>query len=393
MGLIFSRFRRKKTTEQILEDIQSDIQSLESNRELTLQRQNYVVGRLIIYSVVIYIIAALVFYFCFFPVSLADRIFYMIPLLVFPIIVVLLKKFITWYYKREIVHSKDKLSDLKVKKKKILEDVMNKETYKVAKEILERFAPEHLRKPGEVLPRPALAPAASTPENEVRMPVPPPQATKGPGPPALLAAPPGPSAGNRGRVEMDTPPKYQGPMVLQRQPSPQRRLVRPIIPRERNFIDKIIESLVGDGPSNRYALICRNCASHNGMALKEEFEYLAFRCAYCGFPNPAHKVRPRPSVQLNRERAPSEDRRSIDGGGENRIQTDDDDKSTDGERKDGESVNGSESNRVEGIKTVGLSNSEEDKTTEPASVSQNEEDNSAPTDGIRPRKPLHLIDD
>uniref|UniRef100_A0A671PXQ7 Endoplasmic reticulum junction formation protein lunapark n=2 Tax=Sinocyclocheilus anshuiensis TaxID=1608454 RepID=A0A671PXQ7_9TELE len=42
----------------------------------------------------------------------------------------------------------------------------------------------------------------------------------------------------------------------------------------------------------RYALICQQCLSHNGMALKEEFEYIAFRCAYCYFLNPARKTRP-----------------------------------------------------------------------------------------------------
>ena len=31
---------------------------------------------------------------------------------------------------------------------------------------------------------------------------------------------------------------------------------------------------MGDGPNNRYALICSQCHSHNGMALKEEFEYI-----------------------------------------------------------------------------------------------------------------------
>ena len=35
-----------------------------------------------------------------------------------------------------------------------------------------------------------------------------------------------------------------------------------------------MEYLVGDGPNNRYALICSQCHSHNGMALKEEFEYI-----------------------------------------------------------------------------------------------------------------------
>jgi hypothetical protein len=52
---------------------------------------------------------------------------------------------------------------------------------------------------------------------------------------------------------------------------------RPILPRERGAVDKLVEYLVGDGPQNRYALICRYCSSHNGMALKEEFEYL---CKY-----------------------------------------------------------------------------------------------------------------
>lgn len=49
---------------------------------------------------------------------------------------------------------------------------------------------------------------------------------------------------------------------------------------------------MGDGPNNRYALICSQCHSHNGMALKEEFEYIAFRCCYCYQLNPAKKHRP-----------------------------------------------------------------------------------------------------
>ena len=39
------------------------------------------------------------------------------------------------------------------------------------------------------------------------------------------------------------------------------------------FLWQFVDYLVGDGPSNRYALICKACHSHNGMALKEDFEY------------------------------------------------------------------------------------------------------------------------
>lgn len=53
-----------------------------------------------------------------------------------------------------------------------------------------------------------------------------------------------------------------------------------------------MEYLVGDGPNNRYALICQKCHSHNGMALRDEFEYMSFRCAYCYHLNSARKKKP-----------------------------------------------------------------------------------------------------
>jgi len=58
------------------------------------------------------------------------------------------------------------------------------------------------------------------------------------------------------------------------------------------YLDKFVKYLVGDGPANRFALICRQCQSHNGMALREEFEYVAYRCCYCYYWNPARKQRP-----------------------------------------------------------------------------------------------------
>ena len=49
---------------------------------------------------------------------------------------------------------------------------------------------------------------------------------------------------------------------------------RPILPRHRSVLDVVLDALVGDGPDRRYALICQQCAGHNGMALAEEFEFL-----------------------------------------------------------------------------------------------------------------------
>lgn len=51
-------------------------------------------------------------------------------------------------------------------------------------------------------------------------------------------------------------------------------LTRPILPRDRTIFDRLADIVLGDGPQNRFALICRTCGSHNGMARKEEFEFL-----------------------------------------------------------------------------------------------------------------------
>lgn len=58
---------------------------------------------------------------------------------------------LSWYFERKLRKNEVNLKNLKATKKQILEDVMDKETYKVAKEILEKFAPEQLNKDATVI--------------------------------------------------------------------------------------------------------------------------------------------------------------------------------------------------------------------------------------------------
>lgn len=51
---------------------------------------------------------------------------------------------ISWYYNRKITHNQEKLSTIIGEKKKILNEVTETETYKKAKEILLKFAPDEL---------------------------------------------------------------------------------------------------------------------------------------------------------------------------------------------------------------------------------------------------------
>lgn len=240
------------------------------------------------------------------------RLILSLPFLVFPLLVWLLRKFLVFVFSRRTERNNEKLEDLKGQKRKILEEVMETETYKNAKMILERFDPDSKKKielespagpmmtpnPGQELRHRSVMPKTPTvmvnPGSAAR---PPPASGPTHSGRASHSAPGGPPerglsaiAAQQSLMRRPVTPGTPVPGVGMHPPGPP--LARPVLPRERGAVDRVIEYLVGDGPGNRYALICQQCLSHNGMALREEFEYIAFRCAYCYFLNPAKKTRP-----------------------------------------------------------------------------------------------------
>ncbi|KAG7227598.1 hypothetical protein INR49_005413 [Caranx melampygus] len=218
------------------------------------------------------------------------------------------------FFSRRTEKNNDKLEDLQAQKRKILEEVMETETYKNAKMILERFDPDSKKnielestpvgpqmtpKPGQELRQRNVIPKTPVVVNPASSAAARPPLASGPTYPGRSAhsAPGGPPerglsaiAAQQSLMRKPMTPGTPVPGVGMHPPGPP--LARPVFPRERGAMDRVIEYLVGDGPQNRYALICQQCLSHNGMALKEEFEYIAFRCAYCYFLNPARKTRP-----------------------------------------------------------------------------------------------------
>jgi len=58
--------------------------------------------------------------------------------------IMLLRLGVKFYYTRKIRNNDKRLVDMRSKKKQIIEEVMDRETYKVARSILEKFAPESL---------------------------------------------------------------------------------------------------------------------------------------------------------------------------------------------------------------------------------------------------------
>ncbi|KAK5854340.1 hypothetical protein PBY51_015418 [Eleginops maclovinus] len=311
MGALISRWRTKPTTVEQLENHEKEIKELEEFRAKNQRLQKLWVGQLIFYSSILYLLTSLVVYCLYLPEQWLQRIAMAVPFFIYPVLVWFIRKLLVFLFSKRTERNNDKLEELKASKKKILEEVMERETYKNAKLILERFDPEAKRK-AELESTPVRPQMTPRPGQEIRqrgmpmrpMPMgtpvgmamtPPPGARLQKGPGGTPVAPGGPPERSAlsASVLQGTPPRtpYSPiPGVGMHPPGPP--LARPILPKDRGAVDRVIEYLVGDGPQNRYALICQQCFSHNGMALKEEFEYLAFRCAYCYFLNPARKTRP-----------------------------------------------------------------------------------------------------
>ncbi|XP_022608556.1 protein lunapark-B-like isoform X2 [Seriola dumerili] len=311
MGALISRWKAKPTTVEQLENLDKDIKELEEFRAKNQRLQKLWVGRLLLYSSVLYLLTCLIVYCLYLPEQWLHRIAMALPFFIYPVLVWFIRKLLIFLFCKRTERNNDKLEDLKASKKKILEEVMETETYKNAKLILERFDPE-AKKKAELESTPVRPQMTPRPGQEIRqrgvamrpMPMgtpvamtmtPPPGARPPLGPGGTPVAPGGPperSALSASVLQGAVPrtPCSPIPGVGMHPPGPP--LARPILPKDRGAVDRVIEYLVGDGPQNRYALICQQCFSHNGMALKEEFEYLAFRCAYCYFLNPARKTRP-----------------------------------------------------------------------------------------------------
>uniref|UniRef100_A0A8C2BGP7 Endoplasmic reticulum junction formation protein lunapark n=1 Tax=Cyprinus carpio TaxID=7962 RepID=A0A8C2BGP7_CYPCA len=287
-----------------------DIKDLEEFRAKNQRLLKLWVGRLLFYSSALYLITCLCVYYLYSPEQWSARLITALPLLAFPALVLLLRKLLIFLFSKRTERN-SKLMICCFSSFFMLEEVMETETYKNAKLILERFDPESKKKAEtEATPvRPHMTPRPGQDLRQRHVAVASPGAVlspMSPGATPLHGAPGGPPekglassvASPTGASQAETPrqmmrsmnPYSPGPGSGMRPPGPP--LARPILPRDRSSVDRVIEYLVGDGPQNRYALICQQCFSHNGMALKEEFEYVAFRCAYCYFMNPARKTRP-----------------------------------------------------------------------------------------------------
>ncbi|XP_016942985.3 endoplasmic reticulum junction formation protein lunapark [Drosophila suzukii] len=302
MGFVLSKFRKEKSTEAVLEGLQTQIQALEKYMINTEERKRRFVTNFVGFTIGAYIVGFGLWYFFYFPPTVQECFMYLVPLLLFPIVIIFLRRLFTWYFQRKLNKNGDKLSRLKEDKRKILEQVMDKETYKVAVNLLERFGDKkQLRITG--------LPTGSTPNRSLVERSPQPAAA------ARTAITGGQQQqqrslapytsvyrnNNNNNTSLNSSVISTQSLAPVTSASPQLRAVQelrrrspfPIVDdRSRSALDRIVDFIVGDSPKDRFGMICKECHAHNGMLPKEEYEYTTFRCAFCNVLNQARKKRP-----------------------------------------------------------------------------------------------------
>ncbi|PNY02777.1 hypothetical protein L195_g026097, partial [Trifolium pratense] len=68
--------------------------------------------------------------------------------------------------------------------------------------------------------------------------------------------------------------EYDQPIVVEHQPQNS-------TPQDGGWIARIAALLVGEDPTQSYALICGSCHMHNGLARKEDFPFITYYCPHC----------------------------------------------------------------------------------------------------------------
>ncbi|KAJ8685816.1 hypothetical protein QAD02_021609, partial [Eretmocerus hayati] len=138
--------RRGKTTLEVLNELDKKLEAIEEYGRSTDQRHRKIVRVLIFYSSALYIIIASLFYSYYSPSELSVQLMYVAPFLIFPFLIFISKRIITWYYRKKILKFQKESLRIQNMKQKILDDISKTDAFRNAKEILLKFGNEQRRR-------------------------------------------------------------------------------------------------------------------------------------------------------------------------------------------------------------------------------------------------------
>ncbi|KAJ3189397.1 hypothetical protein HDU85_003026 [Gaertneriomyces sp. JEL0708] len=196
-----------------------------------------------------------------------------------PAIYMIYKMIRSWYQSRE-KYELDHLDALRTQQKEKVEELKKKTAYYRTKVLLDRYdSPTKDRSQIPQSPNSPTGPRPGVPGmplsgDSIRGASP--NALVGPGPKTPQKIPSlSPDGPQRSASPEFSPSKGSGPSVPATAPP------------AKGWLDKLVDVVIGDSenPANKYALICEECFTHNGLVPPEAYTTARFRCLKCDHMN------------------------------------------------------------------------------------------------------------
>ncbi|KAI8811872.1 hypothetical protein BJ742DRAFT_105170 [Cladochytrium replicatum] len=218
-----------------------------------------------------------------------------------PIVIVGTRRLITMWYVNKRKTEEAQLENLRAKQKLKIEELKKKTAYYVTKGLIERY---------ETPSRPGLGDKSGTARSNSRIGLPGTELRQRPqaNTPTLAindtpiqstrnGAPftPGPNTPVPGRV---MPPSSLSIQTADQGFAQSHLTSTTTTAATRNWYDRVMDAIIGDiadGDANKFALICAQCFTHNGLLPPEEYATAKYRCKHCGFLNDKSQDRGRSS--------------------------------------------------------------------------------------------------
>ncbi|CAG0919595.1 unnamed protein product [Notodromas monacha] len=126
--------------------IVKEINDLEDLRLEDKERQKLVAKRLITYSVISYSLASLAIIVFISQPEQRRKFANAVPVLISPFLLWAVRRISQWFHARRNKRKQSRLAELEAEKIRVVNTIMDTETFRVASQILHLYAPEHVKR-------------------------------------------------------------------------------------------------------------------------------------------------------------------------------------------------------------------------------------------------------
>ncbi|CAF4037675.1 unnamed protein product, partial [Rotaria magnacalcarata] len=135
----FRIFKFRTTLTDELEDLHSELTNLQQSLTQTRLRQRQWTKLFAIYAILAYLITNAIYYTLFFPQDVVVQAYAIVTSIAIAVLLYGIHWVIRWYFRTIIQMKEEKLGLFNDRKQELFEEVKNKETYAIAKNLLEKY--------------------------------------------------------------------------------------------------------------------------------------------------------------------------------------------------------------------------------------------------------------